>query len=139
MDNLILVMFAAILFVGILLLVIMTLTRKTPGGINREEFRTKWIQIERSLSQTEEGMNHMAILNADKLLDQALKARGFSGETMADRLKTASPKLHNRNAVWTAHKLRNRIAHEADVKISPNATRQALKAFKSGLRDLGAI
>jgi hypothetical protein len=138
-DNLILVMFAAILFVGILLLVIMTLTRKTPGGINREEFRTKWIQIERSLSQTEEGMNHMAILNADKLLDQALKARGFSGETMADRLKTASPKLHNRNAVWTAHKLRNRIAHEADVKISPNATRQALKAFKSGLRDLGAI
>jgi len=139
MDNLILVMFAAILFVGILLMVIITLTRKTPAGINRDEFRTKWMQIERMLSTTEEGMNQLAILNADKLLDAALKARGVRGETMGERLKSASPQLHNRNAVWTAHKLRNRVAHEPDVKLSPNVTRQALKAFKSALRDLGAI
>ncbi|EDK72322.1 hypothetical protein TM7_0555 [candidate division TM7 genomosp. GTL1] len=139
MDNLILVMFAAILFVGILLMVIITLTRKAPGGLNRDEFRTRWMQIERSLSVSDEGINHLAILNADKLLDQALKARGFRGETMGERLKTASSQLSNRNAVWTAHKLRNRIAHESDVKLSPNATRQALKAFKSGLRDLGAV
>jgi hypothetical protein len=138
-DNLILIMFAAILFVGILLMVIIALTRKTPGGLNREEFRMKWMQIERSLSVDDEGSNHLAILNADKLLDQALKARGFRGETMGERLKSASTHLRNRNAVWTAHKLRNRIAHESDVKISPNATRQALKAFKAGLRDLGAI
>jgi len=138
-DSLILVMFAAVLFVGVLLMVIITLTRKTPAGINREEFRTKWMQIERSLSVNDEGSNFLAILNADKLLDHALKARGFKGETMAERLKSASAQLHNRNAVWTAHKLRNRIAHESDVKISPTATRQALKAFKSGLRDLGAI
>ena len=130
MDNLILIMFAAVLFVGVLLMVIITLTRKTPAGINREEFRTKWMQIERSLSTTDEGANTLAILNADKLLDHALKAQGFGGETMGERLKAASSQLKNRNAVWTAHKLRNRIAHESDVKISPNATRQALKAFK---------
>ena len=137
MDSMIVVMFVAILFVGILLLVIVGATRKTPGGINREEFRSKWLTIEKSLTG-DTSANHLAILNADKLVDQALKARGFRGETMGERMKTAQKQLSNPNALWAAHKLRNRIAHE-DVTISTANTRQALKAFKLTLKDLGAL
>lgn len=138
MDNVILIMLAAILFIALLLLVIMALTRKSPAGINKDEFRARWLKIERGVTKDEQSW-HLAIVNADKLLDMALKARGFKGETMGERLKSAHSQLRNQNAVWVAHKIRNKIVHEPDVKLSQQATRNALKAFKAGLRDLGAL
>ena len=81
----------------------------------------------------------MAILNADKLLDAALKELGYRGQTMGDRMKSAKVAFSNNNSLWSAHKLRNRIAHETDVKIGYTATRRALASFKQGLKDLGAI
>lgn len=35
--------------------------------------------------------------------------------------------------------LRNRLAHETDVRIDYDRARQALIAFKQGLKDVGAI
>ena len=81
----------------------------------------------------------MAILNADKLLDQALRQRGFKGETMGERMKSAQNVWSNANHVWTAHKVRNRIAHESGVKVDYDITRRALVAFKQALKDVGAI
>ena len=137
MDSIIIIMFAAIIFVAILLLVIITTTRKAPKGINREEFRLKWIKIESTLGE-DESINQMAVLNADKLLDQALKARGFAGETMAERMKKAENQFKDKKSVWLAHKLRNRIAHE-DIVIKRSGAKKALVVFKRSLRDLGAL
>jgi hypothetical protein len=73
------------------------------------------------------------------LLDQALTDRGLSGTTMADRMKQMRGKWSNADAVWRAHKLRNRIAHEADVNVGYDDARRALAAFKQALKDVGAI
>jgi hypothetical protein len=81
----------------------------------------------------------MTILNADKLLDLALKERGIKGETMGERMKNAKDTWKNANAVWGAHKLRNQIAHEADIRVGYDDTRRALAGFKQALKDVGAI
>ena len=81
----------------------------------------------------------VCILDADKLLDQALRDRGLAGKTMAERMKQCQGKWTNGNGVWAAHKLRNRIAHETDVKVDYDRARQALIAYKQGLKDMGAI
>lgn len=138
MDSIIFILFAAIVIIGIILLVIITMTRKGPTGLKKDEFRSKWLRIENSLSENESS-RHLSILNADKLLDDALKARGYKGDTMGERLKSARPKLSNNNAVWAAHKLRNQIAHESDVFIKPETARHALAAFKVALKDVGAL
>lgn len=137
MDSLIIIMFAAIVFVAILLLVIIATTRKAPRGIDREEFRLKWLKIESKLGD-DESVNQMAIISADKLLDQALKARGFSGETMAERMKKAEGQFKDKKSVWLAHKLRNRIVHE-EITIKKSGTKRALAVYKRALRDLGAL
>lgn len=137
MNSIIIIMFTAIIFVAILLLVIITTTRKAPKGINREEFRLKWLKIEATLGENETA-NQMAVLNADKLLDQALKARGFAGETMAERMKKAEKQFKDKKSVWLAHKLRNRIAHE-EVIIKRAGTKKALFVYKRALRDLGVL
>jgi hypothetical protein len=58
---------------------------------------------------------------------------------MADRMKNAAQVFSNRNNVWTAHKLRNQVAHEIDAKVTYEAARQALGSFKQALKDVGAI
>lgn len=138
MDSLVVIMVVGIIIIGIVMMMIMAATRKKVPGIDREEFRSKWLKIEASIID-DEASCHLAILNADKLLDAALKARGFAGETMGERMKNARSSFSNNNAVWTAHKLRNQIAHESDVNIKPKTARYALKAFKKGLKDLGAL
>ena len=52
-------------------------------------------------------------------------------------MKKAGQLFSDRNGIWSAHKLRNRIAHELDVKVSEKETRTALTQFKKALRDLG--
>lgn len=129
--------FAAILIVAGLVLVMMV----ARGGkqLNQERYRSKWLAIERSLTRDKPESYQLSVLNADKLLDQAMKEAGYKGSTMGERLKSASPRLSNKNAVWSAHKLRNQIAHESDVAVSYDAARRALASFKQALKELGAI
>ncbi len=138
MDSLVIVMVVGIIIIAIVMLAIITMTRKKVPGLNQEEYRTKWLKIEGSLID-DEASGHLAILNADKLLDSALKARGFAGQTMGERMKSARATFSNNNAVWAAHKLRNQIAHESDVSIKTKTVRYALQAFKKALKDVGAL
>lgn len=78
-----------------------------------------------------------AILEADKLLDYALKCHGFRG-TVAEKLKLAKARFSDVDQLWRAHKLRNRVAHELSGKITYGEAKTALKYFKAGLNDLGA-
>lgn len=137
MDSVIFLL-AAIIIIGVLLFAAVTLSKKG-GTLDVERYRTRWMTIEQSVARDNEPSYHMAVLNADKLLDQALRESGVKGQTMGDRMKFAREKWSNRDAVWTAHKLRNQIAHEPDVRVSYDATRRALAGFKQGLKDLGAI
>lgn len=138
MNNITLIMLVVALFVAIAVAIIVALTRKGPTSLNKQEYQAKWLRIEQSVTK-EESSWHLAIMNADKLLDHALRARGFKGQTMGERMKSAKDTFSNRNAIWTAHKLRNQIAHEPDVRISAPQMKQALKSFKAALRDMGAL
>jgi hypothetical protein len=77
-----------------------------------------------------------AILEADKILDEGLKLRGYKG-SLGGKLKQAGPLFTNQNNVWSAHKLRNRIAHELSITISEGESKRALGQFKQALKDLG--
>jgi len=78
-----------------------------------------------------------AVLEADKLLSHVLELLGYEG-SVGEKLKKSSALFKNLNDVWTAHKLRNRIAHEMGLKINQNEAKSALNIFKNALKDLGA-
>lgn len=131
--------FAAIFIFGGLLFAVIALARRGPRTLDVEKYRTRWMTIEQQLKRDEISSYSMCVLNADKLLDHALEERGIQGATMADRMKHMQTKWSNANNVWSAHKLRNRIAHDADVRVDYNGARQALGSFKQALKDIGAI
>ncbi|HEY5695575.1 MAG TPA: hypothetical protein VIQ80_01960 [Candidatus Saccharimonadales bacterium] len=128
-----------VLIVAILLIVVLVLTKKGPAPLDVEKYRMKWLAIEKQLDRNNTSALSMIILEADKLLDQALRDKGVKGETMGERMKTIKDTWSNANAVWSAHKLRNQIAHETDVMVSYDDARRALSAFKQALKDVGAI
>jgi hypothetical protein len=135
----ILFFFSAVLIFGGLLFAFISLTKNSPRTLDQDKYRSKWMAIESRLKRDDVGSHTLCVLDADKLLDQALRDRGLSGKTMADRMKQYQGKWTNGNGVWAAHKLRNKLAHETDARIDYERARQALIAYKQGLKDTGAI
>lgn len=80
---------------------------------------------------------HTAILDADKLLGHVLELRGYKG-SVGEQLKSAGPLFTALDSVWSAHKVRNRIAHEIGVNINKKQGQGALRIYKKALNDLGA-
>lgn len=138
MDSLPLIALAVILLVAVALFAGIGGLNKKRSGLDHAYFESQWKNIE-SLKANGGAGWQLAIMEADKLLDHALKARGVSGQTMGDRLKTARGSFMNNNAVWQAHKLRNRLAHEQNVPLNAITVDQALRGFKAALKDLGAF
>jgi len=73
------------------------------------------------------------VMEADSIFDRALKELGYEG-ALGDKLKAAGPRISNLDAVWSAHKLRNRLAHEPGGAVSELEVKGALSAFKKALK-----
>lgn len=138
-DNTLLGFIVGVLVVGALLIAVITLTKKGAPQLDVDKYRSKWMTIEGQLNRDSQSSCTLAVLNADKLLDQALRERGVRGQTMGERMKAAKDTWSNANAVWGAHKLRNQIAHESDHQVTYDDARRAIAGFKQALKDIGAI
>ena len=127
----------AIIIAGISIIALIGLVGQNTPELDKTPFREAWkiVAIKARQEQTWE----VAIINADKLLDAALKKKGYKGSTMGERLINAKKILSNRSAVWEAHKLRNRIVHEESIRLNEKRVDESLKGFESALKDLGAL
>lgn len=132
-------MFAGVILLGGLFLVIVSMGKKGIKHLNVEYYRAKCLEIEHQLKREDAYSYSISVLNADKLVDQALRERGIGGQTMGERMKNSAQLFSDRNSIWTAHKLRNRISHEVDTHVSYQEALYALAAFRKALKDLGAI
>lgn len=127
---------AVIVGVGLVLLVVLGRTKSAPR-LNTAWYQERWSALETQFEDGQAGQT-LAVISADKLLDKAMQERGFKGKTMGERLKNNPTAFGDINAIWRAHKLRNRIAHD-HVNVYEAECRQALKDLRQGLRNLGAL
>lgn len=137
-DSLLMLVLAAALLIGLVLLVYIARAGRRNGKLDRAYYAAQWQKIEQLQNQGDTGWQ-LAIFEADKLLDHALKDAGFPGNTMGDRLKDARRTFRNNDHVWQAHKLRNRLAHEQNINLNSIVVSRALRQFKAGLKDVGAL
>ena len=140
MDASLVFFLIAILIVGALVFIAISMTSKRGHAFDKEDYQVDFLRIENSLKRENEASYAMAIIEGDKILDRALMEMGVQGRTMGDRLKrVGKAKFTQLNAVWHAHKLRNQIAHEHDFKPEYRQAQHALETYKQALKDLGAI
>lgn len=126
-----------IIFGVIVLALLSRIKRFRPARLDQEYFAYQWAELLARV-KTPEGMA-LAVIDADKLLDEALKKHHFRGKTMGERLVSAQRMISDNDAVWYAHKLRNRLVHEPNIRLKKKEAQNALTGFRQGLKDLGAL
>jgi hypothetical protein len=130
----------AIVAVVILLVLVLGsgwLLRRRPKGLNQAYFQERWQTLQGLLA--DKSTWPLAVIDADKLLDEALKRSRYKGKTMGERLVSAQRDIKNNDEVWFGHKLRNRLVHETNVKLSKRDVKDALVGIRGALKDLGAL
>ena len=128
-----------VLIVAVIAVIFLLVSSKNGPKLNVTRYQTQWLAIENSVSRDNNASWQVAIFNADKLVDQALRESRYKGETMGERMKAAQNTWRNANHIWGAHKIRNQLAHEVNTQLTYETTLRSLSAFKQALKDLGAI
>ena len=102
----------------------------------RSNYLTRWKSLQKMLADKKTWKD--AVLEADKLLDSALKQKHFKGKTMGERLVSAQHELSKNDMVWYSHKLSNKISND-NVEVTKAQVKKSLLGFWQALKDLGAF
>ncbi len=132
-EVLIAVIGAAMAMLGLITFII----RRPKKDLNRQYFRKKWKELQKQCANAETWP--LAVIQADSLLDEALKKKHFKGKTMGERLVSAQRSLTNNDGVWFGHKLRNQLGHQTGTALREKDIKHALMGIGQALKDLGAI
>ena len=108
-------------------------------GYSRKEIQSRWKEIEDLMEQKTDMSYRLAIIEADKLLDHTLKALGFAGSDMGQRLRSATYRHEKLRKAWYGHKLRNQIVHEASFQVTYWQAKDAMKSFYTALKELNVL
>ncbi len=110
------------------------------SNISKKHAQESWQKIQEYFYRGGESDLKVAILEADKLLNDALRDAGVMGLQLGDRLKKATEsQVPNLNELWQAHKLRNQIAHEPNFKLKRDLAEKALGIYETALTNLGVF
>ncbi len=107
----------------------------------RDSTIMRWHEIVERLAKQQEPKDYKsAVIEADGLVDVVLRAEGYPGETMGDRMRTVSrEQLPHIDDLWKAHKVRNDIAHDPHYIVSPREGHDTILIYKQVLEELGAL
>jgi len=115
------------------------------AALRREEreknTNPRWHYILTLVESSNESDWRVAILEADSMLEEVLKDRGFSGTTASELLEGAkeSGYLTIQDA-WDAHLVRNQIAHEgSDFALSQVEARRVIRMYQNFFEELNII
>ncbi len=129
------------IFIGALVVAILYtvyfIYSKLPKKLKTAGFVKRWREIQTMCK--DETKWSRAIVEADELLDKALKRKRIKGSSMGERLVSAQKLFGNNDLVWFGHKLRKKIETTPDTKISKDDAKNALLGIGQALKDLGAL
>lgn len=110
---------------------------KFPKRLKRAHYVSRWRSLQRRLPAKDQWPQ--AIVEADDLLNEALRKKGFKGKSMGERLVEAQKDFTNNDAIWFGHKLRTKIDNNPEIQLRKNEVQKALQGLRQGLKDIGAF
>lgn len=112
-----------------------------PSDLEAKTHRNeKWDNLLKYLDSDNSSDWKLAILEADKLLDEMVEKMGYPGANLGERLRVIEPSdFLTLQAAWEAHKVRNRIAHEAQYQLTQREARKTIDLFEKVFREFHYI
>lgn len=101
------------------------------------KFKDRWTELQKFCRSKDTWA--LAVINADKLLDEALKKKHLKGKSMGERLVEAQKILSDNDSVWFAHNMAKKLLDESYGKLKESDVKKSLVGIRQALRDLGAL
>jgi hypothetical protein len=99
-----------------------------------------WAKIKKRIEKGSEAELKLAIIEADKLLDDLLKKMAIEGEILEDKLKKVTPEiLPNVEQMREAHKIRNNIVFDPAYKLDREEAKKTLTIYEESFKSLGVL
>lgn len=96
-----------------------------------------WNKILSRLERANEAEYKLAVIEADDMLNNALKRMDYAGQTLIERLqKLTATTLSNIEEIYEAHKVRDQIVHNPDYRLSLDEARKVLDVYGKAFSDL---
>lgn len=101
----------------------------------------RWIQTLAYLFSQHASDWKLAVIEADSMLEELMTNLGFKGETLGDKLKSATQEtFHGLSSAWEAHTVRNRIAHEGtSFDLTQREAKRIIAIYEGIFREYGFI
>ncbi len=110
------------------------------GDVGKRRHLKAWHKIVERSKQPDETEWKMAILEADKLLDDVLRSSGYNQPTVDDRFNALSMELiSNYDQVMQAHEVRGKVSKDPEFSLTHAEAIEILKIYKKALQELGLI
>lgn len=132
--RLLIIIGAAVICLAIITLLWMVIFKKK---ISPKKFKQKWVDLQKYCASQETWP--LAVITADKLLDEALIKKRMKGKSMGERLVEAQRQISDNDRVWFAHNLAKKLAGEASIKLREADVKKSLIGIRQALKDLGAM
>lgn len=102
---------------------------------------SEWHKIKDHLGSSNPNDWKLAIIEADIMLEKVLNEAGYAGNTIGDKLKSASPtNFTTLQDAWDAHIVRNKIAHEgSDYVVTQRIANEAITKYQKVFNEFEAI
>lgn len=109
-------------------------------SITRQK-KEKWEKVLKYLNSNSASDWRLAIIEADVMLEDMLRSKGFAGDSVGDMLKSADKSdFLTLDDAWEAHKIRNAIAHSGgDFQLSEREARRATSLFERVFKEFQII
>lgn len=110
------------------------------ANISKRHSLKIWKQIQKRLQSGDATQLKLAVLEADRVLDEVLKLAGYSGSTLSERLEGMNEsQLSNLKEVREAHRIRNRIVAEPGFTLVKNEAELAVGIYARAFEELGLL
>ncbi len=99
-----------------------------------------WKQIQKKLQTKQENQLKLAVVEANNILNGALRAAGYQGKNLGERLSKIVPvEFCNIEEVKRAHEIKKRIDSEPDFSLTHGEAKMLVDIYKKALQDLNLI
>jgi hypothetical protein len=100
----------------------------------------RWQKIKKRLESGNVSQYKVAILEADKMVDEILDLIGHKGENMPHKLSQVKPgQLENAEDLIRAHEIRNSIVKDKEFEVNRETAEEVIKIYEEFLKHFDLI
>jgi hypothetical protein len=145
----ILAIYVSVLFIDIVLLLVLrgigvdirdTIKGSQMPLASKKKIQKRWQGIEDRLKLENNMQNKIAILEADKLVDEILLNIGYAGNNMKERLEKANAnQIEEIDNLIEAHDIRNKIIYNDNFYLDNEESQRVIRLYREFLDNLEII